>query len=81
MKPELRAAYMNPPFIMGVVILILGMLPLLVGGFLDLLGIVDIGNALGLGVLMVLSFPIATVFLIVGSVVAFKRIGKRRDGW
>lgn len=56
---------------------IIGVLPLIVGGVLSVLGIIDIGTGLGLGLFMVASAMLSLVVLFVSSVVvAIKRILK-----
>jgi hypothetical protein len=56
---------------------IVGVLPLIVGSVLSLLGIIDIGTGLGLGLFMVASAMLSLVVLFVSSVVvAIKRILK-----
>lgn len=50
-------------------IFILGIEPLLVGGLLDVLGIIDIGNGLGLGLLFFASFWPSIILIIIGAIV------------
>ena len=56
---------------------IIGVLPLIIGGVLSALGIIDIGTGLGLGLFMMASVMLSLVVLFVSSVVvAIKRILK-----
>lgn len=56
---------------------IIGALPLIVGGVLSALGIIDIGTGLGLGLFMIASVMLSLVVLFVSAVVvAIKRILK-----
>ena len=56
---------------------IVGVLPLIVGGVLSALGIIDIATGLGLGLFMVASAMSSLVVLFVSAVVvAIKRILK-----
>ena len=56
---------------------IIGVLPLIVGGVLSVLGIIDIGTGLGLGLFMMASVMLSLVVLFVSAVVvAIKRILK-----
>ena len=56
---------------------IIAVLPLIVGGVLSALGIIDIGTGLGFGLFMMASVMLSLVVLFVSSVVvAIKRILK-----
>lgn len=59
------------------IINIVGLLPLVIGGALSALGIVDIGTGLGLGLFMVACVTLSLVVLFVSAVVvAIKRMLK-----
>ena len=61
----------------GLVLLFFGTTPLLVAIALDALSIIDAGNALGLGLLTLLTFYPSLVLIVVGIVLTIvKRIKK-----
>lgn len=63
----------------GLVLLFFGTTPLLVAIALDALSIIDAGNALGLGLLTLLTFYPSLVLIVVGIVLTIvKRIKKPR---
>lgn len=65
----------NPPLMAGAVIAVLGVGQLVFFLLLDELGMVEVGNALGHGLLMVFSVLIAFVLLLVGLVKALRNSG------
>ena len=50
-------------------IIIIGTLPLLIGGILSDIGVIEIGSGLGLALLMLSSFIISILYLISGSII------------
>ena len=52
-----------------VAIIIIGILPLLIGGILDGIGVIDVGTGLGLGLFMIASIMLSIIVLLVGVVV------------
>ena len=65
----------NLPFLAGAVIAVLGVGQLVFFLLLDKLGVVEVGNALGHGLLMVVSAPIALPLLCIGLRNALRNSG------
>ncbi len=55
----------------GVIILIVGISPLLIVLGLNELGVIDAGNALGPGILAMLTFYPSIILIIIGSVLTY----------
>ncbi|WNH09913.1 hypothetical protein [Thalassobellus suaedae] len=62
----------------GIIIFILGTGPLLILLGLDALGLIDAGNAVGLGILAVLSFYPSIILIIIGSILTYRKIKKAK---
>jgi hypothetical protein len=65
--------------IVGFIIFMLGVGPLLVGGLLDELGIIDIGTGLGLGLLATASFGPSIIMIIIGVIITVVKRNKRNE--
>lgn len=64
----------------GLIVFVLGVAPLLLIMALDALGFVDAGNAIGPGILAMLSFYISIVLIIIGGILTYlKRKEKKID--
>lgn len=57
----------------GIILLLLGSGPLLVIIGLDEIGIVNAGNAVGVGILAMLSFYPSIILIIIGIIFTFKK--------
>jgi hypothetical protein len=57
----------------GLILLITGTSPLLVIVGLDQLGVIDAGNAMGPGILAMLTFWPSIILIIIGSILTFKK--------
>lgn len=62
----------------GIIILILGTGPLLILLGLDALGLIDAGNAVGPGILAVLSFYPSIILIIIGSILTYRKRKKAK---
>lgn len=61
-----RRLVRNRWFALGLIVLIGGSGPLIIGGVLHELGVVNIGNGLGFGLLFFVSWPIAALLMYLG---------------
>lgn len=57
----------------GLLILILGSAPLLIVIGLDTIGLIDAGNAVGPGIVAVLSFYPSIILIIIGSILTYRQ--------
>jgi hypothetical protein len=62
----------------GIILLIVGISPLLIILGLSELGVIYAGNALGLGILAMLTFYPSIILIIIGSVLTFIRSRKAK---
>lgn len=74
-----RSGKLHWTLIVGLIIFMLGVGPLLVGGLLDELGIIDIGNGLGLGLLFTVSIGPSIILIIIGVIITVVKRNKRND--
>lgn len=70
---------LNLPLIAGAVITVLGFGQFFFFMLLDKLGIVEVGNALGHGLILYCSVPLGGIFLFLGLVIALVRIYRSRE--
>ncbi|MFC2111243.1 hypothetical protein ACFLQ5_02195 [Bacteroidota bacterium] len=63
----------------GLMLLILGSSPLLVIMGLDAIGLIDAGNALGPGILAMLSFYPSLILIIIGSILTYRKRKKEKS--
>ena len=73
MDGRAKRPLVNGPFIAGLLIVVLGVGQLVFFMLLDELGIVEVGNALGHGLLMVFTVPIGLILLGIGVGIAAAR--------
>jgi hypothetical protein len=57
----------------GLILLTIGTSPLLVIVGLDQIGVIDAGNAMGPGILAMLTFWPSIILIIIGSILTFKK--------
>jgi len=62
----------------GIILLIVGISPLLIVLGLNELGVIDAGNAVGPGILAMLTFYPSIILIIIGSVLTFIRNRKAK---
>ncbi|MFC2114309.1 hypothetical protein ACFLRI_03070 [Bacteroidota bacterium] len=62
----------------GLIIFILGSGPLLVLIGLDAIGLVEAGNAVGFGILAMLSFYPSLILIIIGSILTYRKRKKEK---
>ena len=62
----------------GIIIFILGTGPLLILLGLDALGLIDAGNAVGPGILAMLSFYPSIILIIIGSILTYRQRKKAK---
>lgn len=72
-----RIGKLHWTLIVGLIIFMLGVGPLLLGGLLDELGIIDIGNGLGFGLLFFVSFWPSVILIIIGVIIT--RVRRKKD--
>jgi hypothetical protein len=66
---ERRKDHARVWFIAGIIVGLCGVLPFAIGAVLDTLGIVNIGNGLGLGLLLLFGGGLAGLLFLVGAIV------------
>lgn len=57
----------------GIILFVVGSGPLLVIMGLDKIGIINAGNALGVGILAMLSFYPSIILIVIGMILTFKK--------
>jgi hypothetical protein len=62
----------------GIILLIVGISPLLIILGLDEIGLIEAGNAVGPGILAMLTFYPSIILIIIGSVLTFLRSRKAK---
>jgi hypothetical protein len=62
----------------GLIVFILGAGPLLIVLGLDALGLIDAGNAVGPGILAMLSFYPSIIMIIIGSILTYRKRNKAK---
>ena len=62
----------------GLIVYVLGSGPLLILLGLDALGIIDAGNAVGPGILAMLSFYPSIILIIIGSILTYRKRNKEK---
>lgn len=62
----------------GLIVFVIGTGPLLILLGLDALGVIDAGNAVGPGILAMLSFYPSIILIVIGSILTYRKRNKAK---